>query len=201
MTFSRRIKIDLIVLTLVLLLAALAVPNAQAIGDRWHALRYSPPTEVVQLADDAGMNEQGRRYFYRLSPQIVDAETLENQCGPKLGCVEGTNMYILSWRSPAEYNRAVVTAAHEMLHVAYDRLDEMTKKMLASQLDAEIQNKEALSEAILQYKHVPDTYYDEAHAYAGSEVGGLNDALEAHYRTYFDDRAKTLTAYQQSPEG
>lgn len=198
---NKRRKVDLVILSLVVVGGYFAVSNAQAIGDRWFFLSYSPPENMQRLAEDAGMGEEGKKLFFRFSPVFVDAETIEGFCGEKLGCVEGTNMYILQTSGSAGYNRSIVTAAHEMLHVAYSRLPDEEKSELDSCLREQLQTmpNRSLSEKLKGYPE--EEVINEAHSFIGSEVPELTTCMSAHYSNYFDDRAKSVRAYGLSPEG
>jgi hypothetical protein len=119
----RRRKVDLVILLLVLIFGALGLVHAKQVGDWWHARIYHPDAEIVQLAEDAGMNDKGKQLFYRFEPTLVDQDTLNDKCSvEKLGCTEGRHIYILRPTTDAERQRTIVTAAHEMLHVAYSPL-------------------------------------------------------------------------------
>ncbi len=196
-----RRKIDLLVLLLVLIGGIFAVKNAQAIGDWWHAMRYDPPSEISKLADDAGMSSDGKKLFYRFSPQLVNQATLTEKCtAEKLGCTEGRSIYILQYTGQAEYNRAIVTAVHEMLHVAYSRLSPNEVRTVNSQLDTELHSYGAaeITEALKDYPK--EDYYNEAHSFIGSQLDGISPGLEQHYKRYLSDRAMTVQAYRESPE-
>lgn len=196
-----RRKIDLVVLLAVLIAGFFALKNAQAIGDWWHAQRYDPPADIAKLAEDAGMSERGKQLFFRFSPQLVSEEQLAEICsGDKLGCVEGRSLYLLQFRNGEEYNRTIVSAAHEMLHVAYSRLLEQEKKRLEDLLDKELR-KPTAAEVIKQLTAYPEAdYFNEAHSFIGSEIPAVDAELEAHYRQYFADRLKTTEAFLRSPE-
>ncbi|HSX29561.1 MAG TPA: hypothetical protein VLE73_03300 [Candidatus Saccharimonadales bacterium] len=196
-----RKKIDLIILLLVLVAGVFAIKNAQAIGDWWHSVQYHPPADVAKLADDAGMSPEGKKLFYRFSPQLVDAATLGQKCGnEKLGCTEGQSIYMLQFKDDGEYNRTIVTAAHEMLHVAYSRLNPKEVAELDTQLKTELDGYGASVVADQLKGYSSDDYYNEAHSFIGSQLSDISPQLEQHYKRYFDDRHKTATAYRESPE-
>lgn len=77
---TRRL-VDIILLLIVLVGGYFAVRNATAIGDWWHFLNYDPPEDIVEIAEDAGMNERGKRLFYRFSPTFVEQSRLDAECG------------------------------------------------------------------------------------------------------------------------
>ena len=195
----RRRRIDVILLVVVLLVAELTVKNAVAISDWWHSVVYRPPAAVVQLANDAGMNSEGKKLFYRFSPQIVDANTLRDKCGTdKLGCTSGRSIYVLQAHNKLEYASNVVTAAHEMLHVAYSRLTSSQKQALTAETDKALAEStdpvvRSIREQLSTYS--AEDYYNEAHSYIGSELGDAGPELNTYYMRYFSDRSKTTDQY------
>lgn len=201
MVSKTRRWVDLLLLILVVIAGIFAYKNAVTIGDWWHGLRYNPVPAITKLASDAGMNSYGQRLFYRFSPQFVNSQELISQCGTeKLGCAKNRNIYILEFSDAVKYNRAIVTASHEMLHIAYSRLSQTQKAkveiMLKNQLD------EVYDSAVNQQLDVidEDDYINEAHSYIGSQTTKLTQELEDYYRQYFDNRAKTIEAFKLSPE-
>jgi hypothetical protein len=196
-----RRKIDLLILFIVLAIGGIGVWKAQAIGDWVHALRYSPPAEVSALAEGAGMSELGTKLFYRFSPEIVDLETIKQNCiGERLGCIEGQSIYILQANNESEVSRNMVTAAHEMLHVAYDRLGADEISRLEPLLDAELKRPRNAEVAVALNGYSPEDYYNEAHSFVGSQLSDIDPGLETHYARYFSDRSKSIHAYEISPE-
>lgn len=197
---TKRHKIDLVVLALVLLAGLFAVRHAHAIGDWWHFRQYSPPDEVAKLAEDAGMNEEGKKLFYRFSPELISRQDLDAQCGDgRVGCIEGRKIYLLDHMDTAGYQRNIVSAAHEMLHAAYSRLSEAEKLELERFMEAELGKNasDVVSSKLTGYP--PEDYYNEAHSFIGSEVLSIDERLETHYRRYFEDRSKSTAAYQANP--
>ena len=196
-----RRKIDALILLTVLIAGAFSVANARAIGDWWHAHIYGPSEEIVSLATDAGMNDTGKNYFYRFEPTLVDQATLDDKCSvEKLGCTEGRFIYILQPTTESERYRTIVTAAHEMLHVAYSRLSPQQRDDLEPLLKAELAKPadSGIRQELTGYAQ--EDYYNEAHSFIGSELPNLDRLLEQHYAKYFSDRTKTVQAYAASPE-
>ncbi len=197
---KKRTIIDLILLVAVLILGFFAVQNATAIGDWWFFRSYQPSEEVSQIATDAGMSDYGRKLFYRLDPQFVDRKTINEECGSDaLGCTVGRNIYILNDFTPRQYNRSIVTASHEMLHVSYSRLEESQLEGLKTALDEQI---DLISDDLYEKfkSFTGNDYYNEAHSYIGSEQPELIPSLVEHYSVYFSDRQKTIDALVYSPE-
>ncbi len=201
MKLKRRTIIDLVLLAGVLLAGLAALRNADRIGDWWHFLRYEPPADVVRLRDEMRLSPEGEKLFYRFSPRFASREEIAKPCArPGLGCVAGTSIYILEEDSDAARLRSVVTAAHEMLHVAYSRLTPAEKTELRHALNEQIQLLQK-HPVLLRFSNFRgEEYYDEAHAYIGTEVRRLTDRLEAHYRRYFTDRGRIVDAFEASPK-
>lgn len=196
-----RTKVDIALLTVSLLIGIIAITNAQNIGDWWHLRNYEPGDRIITLADESGMNQTGKKLFYRFNPELVTEEEMTEKCDiVRLGCIEGNSIYILEPRQPADRYGAVVTAAHEMLHVAYDRIPESERITLHQLIDKEIKQAGHI-ELITKLKTYPaEDYYNEAHSFLGSEIPDLSPELETHYKSYFTDRQKTIKAYKKSPE-
>ena len=194
-----RRKIDLFILLIVVFLGAFAANNAVSLGDWWHAKKYTPPTEIVELSENAGMNDAGKNLFYRFEPQLRDEQELAGLCDvKKLGCIEGRFIYLLKPKTKAEHQRTVVTAAHEMLHAAYSRLSNDDKRALESLLEGELA-KGTNSGIVQKLKVYPkNEYYNEAHSFIGSETAYLSPALELHYSKYFFERNKSTKAHTDS---
>lgn len=200
---SRRTKIDLVLLAIVLSFGVFAALNAVALADIVHRVVYRPSPELKSIVAAAGMSPEGERLFYRFSPEVLDKTALYEQCGPRLGCVEGRKIYLLRWQTSDEQNTAVVTASHEMLHVAYSRLSKDQKQEIDALVRTTMQQPEntRIASKLIFYKKRPETYVNEAHSYAGTEIATLSPKLEEHYRRYFADRKKVTSAYFNSPEG
>ncbi|HET9174214.1 MAG TPA: hypothetical protein VFN56_02935 [Candidatus Saccharimonadales bacterium] len=202
---NRRSKLDILALLAVGIVGFFSVRHAVTIGDWLHEIVYHPPAQIVQLADDAGMNNTGKKLFYRFAPQMVNAATLRQKCGSdKLGCTAGTHIYILDSSDPTQYNRNIVTAAHEMLHVAYSRLSSADKQAVDANIQQELgHNDTRVAQSIKAQLQTydPSDYFNEAHSYIGSELSDPGPALNLYYERYFVDRNKATQAFLNSPEG
>ena len=200
---SRKTSAQLFVLVFLSIFAFYSFNNATRINDWLHSLSYTPSAEIVKLAEDAGMNETGQRYFFRYEPKLLSESEIKETCGfgeVVLGCFNDRGIFIVDYNTAEEYNRTLVTAAHEMLHVAYYRQG----KELNSSLYADLEN--ALEYSDLDIKEEINSYtekdarYDEAFALIGSQQEKTPENLEKVYEQYFSDRSLTLDAFNRSPE-
>lgn len=195
-----RKRIDYIILLLVLLVGIFALKNAHAIGDWVHSLTYNPPAEISKLAEKASLNSKGKLLFYRFSPSLLGQNDLDKHCGmEKLGCTENRSIYILNYSNNEEFNQSTVTAAHEMLHVAYSRLNSSQKDDMNKLLDAELEKSTSKDIKDKLSGYPVAEYYDEAHSFIGTEMPTISAGLSEYYNKYFDNRDKIIEAFENSP--
>lgn len=199
-----RVKSALSVAVSVLLVGASLVLllNFQSIFD-WYRLRnYTPPTEIAGLADASSMTDEGRKLFYVNRPELNDKTTFRQNCTSAeaslvLGCyVSNQGIYIYDVNDKRLAGVEEVTAAHEMLHVAYERLSDEERQRIDT-LTAEVfvaSKNIRLQETIAQYRaDDPSVVPNELHSILGTEVRKLPAELETHYKQYSQDRAAIVT--------
>lgn len=168
----------------------------------WLQLRgYTPTTAIANLATDSGLNEYGRRLFYVNDPQLSDRQKFNTECTSSeqtivLGCFTGHNIYVFDISDPRLQGVEEVTAAHEMLHAAYDRLSAGEKNRINTLLQTTYTNLNDphLNEVVASYsKTEPGQELNELHSILGTEYGNLSPELETYYSKYFSDRAKVVS--------
>ncbi len=194
-----------------LILAAL---NRQAIYD-WSRLRnYSPTLQIAQLADQTTMNDKGRNIFYAQHPELDDRTGFSQRCSGfgeqtiVLGCYTNTrglagSIYLFDVQDDRLNGVEEVTAAHEMLHAAYDRLSPKERKHIdqLTQQVADSLTDERIKSTIASYRERdPNVVPNELHSIIGTEVRNLPPELETYYKKYFTNRAQIVT-YAEQYEG
>ncbi len=200
------------IFSIALLLAGLALPfviwkESLAIEDWWKLRNYTPPTSVVSLADQDTLTSYGRHIFYVNHPQLVDSVTQFRQdCTLAeqtivLGCYhsdqQGIDVFNVKDARLAGVQE--VTAAHEMLHAAYDRLDSKEKTRLDGWLNDYYKTvtDSRLISTINSYKKTePNDVVNEMHSIFGTEVASLPAPLENYYKQYFKDRQAVVNFAQ-----
>jgi len=201
---SRGRLIRLIPLVALLLVLAAAFWQQQNIRDWIQLYGYNAPTPVVQLADQIQLAPQARRMFYVNHPALQDRSAFNVSCSSHgeqtivLGCYHPVNRGIFVFRVSDDRLQGVdqVTAAHEMLHAAYDRLSSHDR----THVDALLQNfydtkltDPRIKSVIDSYRQTePNDVVNEMHSVFGTEVGTLTPELETYYHRYFIDRAKVV---------
>lgn len=172
----------------------------------WVQLRsYAPPSAIVALADETTMTDQARRLFYLNKPAVLDRADFNQNCPSAtektivLGCYHGVQhgIYIFSVTDKQLHGVEQVTAAHEMLHAAYDHLSghqrEKVNAMLLDYYNHHLQDTRIRSVLQAYKKSEPNDLVNEMHSIFGTEVMDLPSDLSAYYQQYFKDRSAVVT--------
>ena len=201
----KRSKIGQILFSIVLLLIAGGVIFKQReILDWWTLRNYQVPVAISNIANDTTMSNYGRKLFYVNKPQLQNKVAFYKSCEEGettvvLGCYKPKQgIFILDVDDERLDGIEQVTAAHEMLHVAYDRLDSTEKQEIGSKLTSYYAtlNDEQLQSKIEIYEKSGADIANELHSILGTEQQSLNPELESYYKKYFNDR-KSVVAFSQ----
>jgi hypothetical protein len=184
----------------------------------------APSAASVALADAAHLTDEGRRLFYGTRPQVLDQAAFAGRCSglgaaPRarsdgaVGCyLGGTDSIVIYQPADARlFGSAVETAAHELLHAAWVRLEPLERARLTSTLEAVVASlapDDPVHEQIAgSVGSRPENRPTELFAYVGTQVwrdGGLDPDLEAVYARFVADRpalVATHTAWVSALEG
>jgi uncharacterized protein (UPF0335 family) len=173
----------------------------------------APPADpaIQQLAQKSRMTPIAERLFYRQQPTIESKDTFLEQCqvpdkSIMLGCFvrrgHTGKIVIQNVTDPRLKGTMEVTAAHEMLHAAYERLSGSERQDLGQRLTkAASRIQDPRLKAVLDDYAAKDRelYYNELHSHLGTELANFGDAtLEQHYQRYFRDRHQVVALAQRS---
>lgn len=210
----KRARLGLLYAALIILIGAniTALLQRERIGDWWVLRGYAAPTTITSLADQTTMTAAGRHLFYVNHPTLEDKAGFNAQCANNteysivLGCYHGNRagIYLYNVQDSRLEGVKQVTAAHEMLHQAYDRLSEKERMHIdnllqdfAATSDLEQRIKDKLE---LYKKGEANSVSTEMHSIFGTEVAVLPAGLEAYYSRYFNDRHKVV-AFSEAYQG
>lgn len=206
-------NVSLFVATLVLLaLPFLVFFKAQALVDWWQLRNYTPPAAVSSLAKQDTMTDYATHVFYVNHPDLeTSSDQFRTDCNASektivLGCYHGNQAGIFVYDVSDARLAGVqqVTAAHEMLHAAYDRLNSHERKYVNGLLQNYYQNDlkdQRIIDTINLYKQTePDDVVNEMHSIFGTEVATLPAPLQTYYAKYFVNR-QAVTTFAASYEG
>lgn len=191
----------------------LAFAYKQDIYDWWQLRNYQAPSSIVNLAKSDTMTNYATMLFKINHPKLLEVASFRTECSNKgdnativLGCYHGDEdgIYLLSVSDPRLNGVMQVTAAHEMLHAAYDRLSgsEKTKvdAMLLAYYHNDLKNPQIKAEIASYQKTEPGFVVNEMHSTFGTEVANLPKGLADYYTRYFTDREK-IVSYANQYEG
>lgn len=182
--------------------------NQQSIIDQWTVSRYEASPAIADLADRSSMSDKGRFYFYLADPVLESPEQFNSDCqrleqgNPVLGCYRPdiNQIFIYDITNTELDGSKEVTSAHEMLHVAYSRLNETEKSNLGDLLEqAYSKNKTPDLEKRMEYynTHQPGSRSNELHSILGTEYVNLDDELEKYYGQYFVNRQEVVDRHNK----
>ncbi|MCL2280356.1 hypothetical protein FWC31_00495 [Candidatus Saccharibacteria bacterium] len=183
--------------------------NRQFITDQITVWQYDMPPAVEELADDSGMNNHGKFLFHASRPELNDREEFNKNCTMReqqaivLGCYVARRIYIFDVTDERVKGVRTVTAAHEMLHAAYERLDARERKELNKILEkqlAQTTDQELLDIVKLYTEAEPGQELNELHSLFATNLADLLSELENYYKKYFTDRGRVVAVYQKYHE-
>lgn len=206
----KRKLFSLSALILVVAVAAGIFIQRQYIRDYYVVQTASQQPESTAIAGRLALTGEAE-FLYRASQPLVEpAASFNESCknvshehSIVLGCYTRQRIYIFDVDDERLDGVKEVTAAHELLHAVYERLDSSQKVGLNRQLVATADSIEdqRLKDTIAEYKRSDPTQYEnELHSILGTEIAVLPTVLEEHYRQYFTDRAK-IVGYAKQYEG
>jgi len=194
-----------IVLVILLSVNVFAWSQRQQIADWWRLRDYKPSAEIVALATDSTMTDSAKHLFYINHPSLEDKADFNMHCSDRgketavLGCYHGDRrgIYIYAVTDKRLEGVRQVTAAHEMLHQAYDRLSaeerDHINKLLSDYYVTSLHD-ESVKSKLDSYRTQSDVILvNEMHSIFGSELRNLPPALEEYYKQYFIDRQKVVS--------
>lgn len=176
--------------------------NRQTLYD-WYILSgYTPPAAIAQLANDAALNDLGKQRFFVNKPEIRGKATFSEGCkhigdekSNVLGCFTGERIYIYDVTDSRLKGIKEVTAAHEMLHSAYIRLDSGERNRVNELIQKQLNAFTAphVKELIDVYNRLePGELLNEMHSILATEQADISPELESYYQRYFTDRKKVV---------
>ncbi|TXG77399.1 hypothetical protein E6P97_01700 [Patescibacteria group bacterium] len=202
MTFARRLRRLLTVISVLVVFTGALLYFGPGVRE-WYVLRdFTPSAEISQLATDTAMTDRARRMFYLNNPQVLDRSEFNERCqgagGEQtivLGCYHSPQRGIFVFRVDEAELHGIeqVTAAHEMLHAAYDRLSSRERRhidaLLTNYYEHDLKDERIRSVMRTYTKTEPHDLANEMHSIFGTEIAELPPELEKHYAQYFTDRS------------
>jgi len=174
-----------------------------AISDWSRGLSFEPTKQMRAIIADLDLTPVGARIFNSTHPTLKNNPAFTDHCGENnegvsiIGCYAAGNIFIKHVTDPDLDGILESTAAHELLHAVWARLDDPTREQLAIELDRIYsRNLDLLGDRLKSYEE--SRWHDELHSIIGTEFKSVGTTLSAHYDQYFSNRPKIVafwTAY------
>lgn len=202
----------IVVLSLLGTAGAIAYANQRYIEDQITVWQFEPSAAVIAHEQRLQLTEHGS-FLYRASrPVVSSTEEFATECPQQedesaygiLGCYFPSTglIYLFDVTDERLDGTEEVTAAHEMLHAAWDRMSGEEHAELSALLEVEfvrLSTDPAFVERMEFYARTePGQRANELHSIIGTEAGGISAALEEHYARYFVDRTIVTALHETS---
>lgn len=206
MRSHKSLLLAVINLCIIVCVVVAVILNRQYIIDKYNAWEFKPSPEIAQIANDVGLNENGRFYYFASRPELDFAKEFNGECRSReqgnaiLGCYKNQRIYIYNVNDERLNGLKEVTAAHEMLHAAYERLPESDKKAVNTLLEKEYRKNSdtEFSKRMDYYKrNQPGEEYNELHSIIGTEFADISPQLEDYYKRYFNNRSQVVALHSK----
>ncbi len=209
----RRLLTYLLIAAALVAAVTIGATQQMRITDWWALRNYQPSSTIASLADDTTMNDAGRHIFYVNHPAVEAGSEFVQSCplGTEktivLGCYRSSQhgIYILSVSDARLKGVEQVTAAHEMLHAAYERLSKKDREyidgLLTDFYESKLKDKRIRNVLELYKETEPNDIIHEMHSIFGTELMVLTPELETYYARYFEKRERVAVyagAYQKA---
>lgn len=182
----------------------------QDLKDQYTARTYQAEGPVLEIGERLELAPRGSLLYRASQPELLASDAFNQACqrvrhrhSIVLGCYSAQRMYIYNVADSRLDGVEEVTAAHELLHAAYERLSSSEKSEVNRQLRvvAENINDERLQKTIEEYRASGEAHLEnELHSILGTELAVLPDQLEQHYAKYFNNRQKIVSYAKQYEE-
>lgn len=197
--------ISIATLLICLLIAGWLTLNRQLVLDQITVWQYKPSNDVVAISNKARFTDHGKFYFYASKPEVDEAVKFNSVCKKReehsaiLGCYAARRIYIYNVANKQLDGIKEVTAAHEMLHAAWDRLSDSERERIGGLLTKVYDRVSTgdLAERMEYYSRTqPGEQANELHSILGTEVADLGEELEQYYSQFFQSRKEIVNLHQ-----
>lgn len=168
---------------------------------------YAPSAEVAEIEEALSLTGKGTRIWAAVNPALEEAEAFNEYCDSHdaevsvLGCYapDEDKIYIYAIQDEELKDANKSTAAHELLHAAWDRLSEGEQKEITGWLD-ELYESDQEWFAVELESYEDEEWTEEMYTRAATKRRELPAELEEHYGEYFEDRAQVVQYYENYQE-
>lgn len=185
-----------------IIIAALVYAERVMIRDIITGLFYQEPENVLSIEEKLDLTDYAKVIFRASRPELNSKEEFATHCASSdvtvtaLGCYTNSTIYIYNIESEDLDGIKESTAAHELLHAAWDRLSDGEKQAIEEDLKKIYENNSEINSELSGIYDEAD-HQNEIFARAGVEIKNLPEKLENLYSKYFKDQDKIVDYYNQ----
>lgn len=164
------------------------------------------PAEIEEIVTNLKLTDKAKFIFGAVDPRLEDAETFNAACitpdasVSSLGCFDPSTQKIHIYRVESDELKGEIeaTAAHELLHAAWERLSFFDRQHLEPLL-LSVYNSAEYSEMLRASteNYAPIELMTELHSQIAERIKDLPPELEQHYAAYFEDQDLVVSYYEQ----
>ncbi|OYX42299.1 hypothetical protein B7Y94_03775 [Candidatus Saccharibacteria bacterium 32-49-12] len=180
--------------------------NRQYVADYVAVSTFSPTESILSIEDKVDMTDRGVFLFRATQPQVIAADQFNESCqrretnNPILGCFTGDRIFIYDIDNQDLTGIKEVTAAHEMLHVAWERLSQADRSkldVLLRQAYEKLATDELKVRIGYYERNEPTEIVNELHSILATEFRDLGPELDEYYSKYFVDRLAVVAQHER----
>lgn len=167
--------------------------------DAVRASGFRPSSTITAIDSRIDLTTRGQQIFYATTPAVEERDAFNTDCqsvertAAILGCYVRDRIFLYNIQSKELDGALEVTAAHEMLHAAYARLNVFDQAQVDAMINAEyakIKDNPDIKQEMQYYAQAePGEEINELHSIIGTTIKDLPANLEQYYARYFTDRA------------
>jgi hypothetical protein len=167
--------------------------------DAVRASEFHPSSTIATIDSRIDLTTRGQQIFYATTPTVEERDAFNTDCqsvertAAILGCYVRDRIFLYNIQSTELDGALEVTAAHEMLHAAYARLNVFEQSRVDAMINAEyakIKDNPDIKQEMQYYAQAePGEEVNELHSIIGTTIKDLPADLEQYYARYFTDRA------------
>lgn len=207
---TARIAVASVLVVAILIAGLWALTHVQRIKDQIAVFTFTPSTQLEGYADRATLTGEGRFLFFASRPVVETGAAFNDVCAAQredvgiLGCYlhSDQSIHLFDVTDARLDGLEEVVAAHELLHAAWDRMSPAEQATLEPLLEAEAATRAddpVFAKTLAYYATAePGERDNELHSIIGTEFATISPQLEAHYATYFSNRAAIVAMHEKS---
>ncbi len=198
---SRSREIVAVLVTSLVLLGVYAVAQTTLVRDTLKSMQYQESDEIRTLRQDLALTSKGRRIFLATQPALESATSFNEHCQNEkmevalLGCYVNDRIYIYEVTREDLKDSNKVTAAHELLHAAWKRMNNGEREKVKGWLE-EVSQQQAEWAAEELRLYADEAKLEELYTRVGTKLREIPNGLEEHYKEYFEDRLVIVDFYE-----